>query len=524
VKRQEEVSYLFFLGNCNSPDKMQESVKISDTISSYLDQHELTGMKLAQNEKTFTFGQDIFLFITEFVSNLDLVHMGQVSKSWQGHIHLVKNFVCNQICIILDNTGSMDATAQNIQKTFLLTFLRDLHRRARVAIRLVKTYPELNDLRLEGDPCTLIHEISSLLNESFYCAGSTPLFQSICNAVTEGFKILLCLTDGMENECSSLSELKLFQKSFGEWLGSNEKKALEEDDLTEFMQSLLRIVPTHQVFLPAIVGLNMQPSSSKGLLPVFTIQNGDSIPKITHQIRKAVIPVEAGGGLHSIRSVLLQDRNYQNTDISVRHILKNGWLFFPPAKTLHCITLLTAHRHFQFKKWKSDPTSPLSYLLERIVTNGQSWKSILEQEIKDQGHRGWYFRFAKSARALAQHELEESRCMTLNIFQDLIAETKTLEILKQEVIDCNWTRYISCRKKKPRKRKSDRTPAPLPELLKKEDFRKIIGPSSPDVLQLIKKIPRSCYPISLPIYFWLVRENENNALILHDLCLLRLRK
>ena len=397
------------------------------------------------------------------------------------------------------------------------------------------------------------------------------MFQSICNAVTEGFKIILCLTDGEETVCSNLGELNLFRGKLNE-LGMVETELNPQDRILTFMKALLQIVPTNQIFLPAIVGLNMQPSTSKGLLPVYTIQAADPVSTISTRIRHAVIPLEAGGGLRSVRSAILQDRHYQNSDLSVRHIFKNGWLFFPPIQNMHCLSLLIAYRHEQYRKLWSSPSSgdgesnlSAKQILTRVVLNEQSWQAIHQQawhsptgtvgaepeakkgesvladakakakpsesvlaDAKAKAKptaRGWYFRYSKAARPLAQYELAQTRPLALDVFRQTISDSMALETIKQAVVNYNWHKYATYQKKHQRKRKRNKNPSLRDQQppLTQDDFQKLMGPLTPEIKILLQKMPKSCYPVSLPTYFWLIYPDPSTHLTFHDSCLLSIQ-
>lgn len=497
--------------------KTTESKHTADHVNHFLQQRSDVAKKLADREEVFNLGSDAFACITEFLSKKDLYCLSLVCRSWLGCVHELRDFIRNQICIVLDNTVSMNKTRQKLQQEFLTNFLTHLNPCAIVAIRLVNSDVGKGWLDLipkQGLARSLAQILPSLLVPEFYCAGSTPLFQSICNAVSEGFKIVLCLTDGFDTESKTTNDLVIFAQSFfDKFLESQGKTSGKAKKLTlvTFMQTLLQIVPANQVFLPALVGFDIGEEDSNALLPIYSLKSTDKIRMKADLIRQSVVPREAGGGRRTKAAVILQDSRYQNAPDKFKRFFRLGWLFFPEVSNMHCISILTAYRHLT---------------LEDNITNPlwTRWIPLLTQA-KETKTKGWYFRYAKAVYPIAVEELKKTRNAALAAFSSL--DPLIFTQLIQESREYNWIRYEEYMKNRANKKSRKRKRANLnqeenksmvdgtsSQALSKIDFEKIIGPYTTESSELIKKVPASCYPVSVPTYFWLVQKDVKKEICL----------
>lgn len=494
------------------PFVMQAGSSVTPNIIQFLKYKNQIARSHVQKEKMF--GEDILSLIMEFFHPKEIALLMEVCQGWMGHISLTRNFVQNKICIILDNTTSMNIEAQTIQRQFLDEFLAQIDIHAKISLRIICPSPSP---RLSPFQHSLPENVTSkqlvsmfrtdpILIPSFYIGTKTPLFQSICDALTEGFKVVLCLTDGEENQAHSLKDLKLFHKSLHSLEESQSQSQSQPFGLVSFMQTLVSILPSNQIFLPSIIGLNMNPPKAEGLVPIFSLSPHDNMKSKVESIRKSSIPKEAGGGKHTCSSVILHNRRYHQTNPKLRTCFKNHWRFFPEPENRHCVSLLIAYRH--------------AHLLTLPVTLQTSWKPSFTEK-----KQGWFFRYAAEKKSVAIAELKQTHDLALQLFNSLTE--KQMETLMQEVISYNWTRYMKCLSTKPNKpkRKRKREDSTIPKVLKEDikllersDFEKILTDNNSEITTLIRCIPKSCYPISLTTFFWLVQINESND-ILHDIVL-----
>lgn len=540
---------------------------------------QCTSVQNALAEKIL--GQDVLTFLTRFLTPQEMAKMCRVSKGWLGSIHLVRNYVRNKICVILDNTVSMTAESQQTQREFLTRFAKQLDPNACLSIRLVCPKDiKASSLLQEVDVCAqrLLELIPSLLTPEFYNGHSTPLFQSICNAVTEGFHILLCLTDGEENMASGFDDIHLFNSDLEKLMQENGATTCtwrKKSPLTSFMKALLQVVPSNRVFLPTIVGLNMNPEDALGLLPVYTITSNEPLEPKVAQISRATVSREAGGGRQSLPAVVLQDRRYLRMNCKARRFFRNSWRMFPEAKNMHCFSLLISYRKAQQQMTEAPipcqttpdliPDQLISQpILYRTtvapISQALSWDLPSPEQRKKQG---WYFKYAKQVQNLAIQELEMTRDAALTAFNSL--SESQMKVLLQESVDYNFERYRVGRKQKKRKRRSEKkskvskkvrqkgdkdtkgnkaTPQkenkkgkrksyknqlvpPKEESkdreLNRDDFVQILGPATSESVALAKLVPRSCYPVSVPTFFWLIRKDSRGQ-ITHDALLNTLKR
>lgn len=502
-----------------------ESKQVSSHVNDYLQKHANVANKLTERENIWKLGSDLFAFVTEFLTNKELLFLSLVCRSWLGSVHELQDFVRNQICIIIDNTASMDQERQKLQKEFLESFLQNLNPYAIVAVRFVNPDVKENWAEIvpkQGLAKSLLKILSSLLIPDFYCANQTPLFQSICDAVTEGFKILLCLTDGFDTQNKKSKDLVIFSRSFLDTYVEMQGKMKGESKrltLTSFMQALLQIVPGNQVFLPALVGLNMmeydfkeRPKGlPKGLLPIYSLKSSDQIKIQANMIRRDVVPREAGGGRQTKAAVILQDRRYHNVPDRLKRFFRLGWLCFPEATNVHCISLLTAYRHLTLDINVKDP----------LWTR---WLPLLTQAQQNKS-KGWYFRYAKAAYSIALEELKKTRDAALVAFSSL--NPLIFSHLIQATREYNWNRYEEYIKQHPSQRSHKRKRVDLEvkekpnvpplRILTKTDFEKIIGPPTLESSELKKMIPANCYLVSVATYFWLIEKDSTKEIFLDRL-------
>ena len=391
-------------------------------------------------------------YLLEFCDDHMLAMLAAVNASFFQLVEHTPKFIGKTNGIILDNTGSMDATCQKMQQDFVQHYLQGLHPRAMVAIRLVFRSAEM-DRRFEGELAPLktgcrarqaLDLLPKLFSEtntafrflpSFYSGHSTPLYASICDPLTEGMDSVLVLTDGQDNVAEDFSSMNLYgkplsthvdqhnqthapkrtQKNHIAWptgrkrkgSKSNKSNTVQAQELQALMKAISVSAVHDKVFLPCIVGLNTQPADSLGLLPVYSLTPGQDLRAAARRIRTATVPHESGGGYRSSPGILLRDRRYRAVNDRVRAFVRTDWQSFPLSDTMHCTSLLTEQRKSQLVAQKKDSVALPNKCVDIL---NRDWALPTERK------GSWYFSYQTKQRPVAQKELEKTRERALQQF------------------------------------------------------------------------------------------------------------
>lgn len=418
---------------------------------------------------------DTDTYLVQFLPNDSIARLSLCSRSMYKLAHIRKQFIGNKICLILDNSGSMQNEPSSIviQESFAKKFLADLHTKAQVAVRLVDQSSSLvGKFQPLQDGCEAGH-VWPLLEELFktpnFYTGITPLFVTIAQALSDGFDTIIVVTDGQDSTSHSFADIPLYGKTLQHFVDEyNAQLPSEEEEkkyqrnkkrkntwelstydqlkvkwhagqpLSGFIAALSVAVPADKVFFPSIVGLNMKPgelADSNGLIPVHLIHdtNDNIIAHLARKVRVQTVSREAGGGAGSRQRVHLADARYQTAKEHARGFMKGEYKQFPAADNHHAISLYISHKQAQLLELERQ-TKAAGSLVYSMDAN--QWHLPPKSERK----AGWAFKFAGNRRALAVNDLKQTRERCMAEF-DKLSDDEIQQLTRRTAV-YNHSNYI----------------------------------------------------------------------------------